>query len=200
MTRRNAIVFCVVLLVSARPAPGAQLDTGVDLGTAIKAGVQRFDQGDFDAAIVMLRSAKLAGEPDHKQAEALKYIAFSYCVTGRPVQCRHAFEMAFQADPHFALAPGEAGHPMWAPVFLQARRADQDARAQARQAEESARLALDEETARQRQRDDAIRVQQLEDLRRVRLAEESARAEASSAEKRVHQTEQIRSMELWQTR
>jgi len=87
----------------------------------------------------MLSAAKLAGEPHHKQVEALKYIAFSYRVTGRPDQCRHAFEMAFQADPHFAPAPGEAGHLVWAPVFNQARRADQDVRTQARHAKESAR-------------------------------------------------------------
>jgi hypothetical protein len=54
---------------------------------------------------------------------ALKYTAFSYCVTSRPAQCRQAFDRALRLDPSFDLAPGEHGHPLWGPVFTKAKQA-----------------------------------------------------------------------------
>jgi hypothetical protein len=53
---------------------------------------------------------------------ALKYTAFSYCVTSRPAQCRQAFDKALKLDPAFELAPGEYGHPLWGPVFAKAKK------------------------------------------------------------------------------
>jgi hypothetical protein len=53
---------------------------------------------------------------------ALKYTAFSYCVTSRPAQCRQAFDKALRLDPSFQLAPGEYGHPLWGPVFAKAKK------------------------------------------------------------------------------
>jgi hypothetical protein len=54
---------------------------------------------------------------------ALKYQAFSYCVTSRPAPCRQAFDRALRLDPSFDLAPGEHGHPLWGPVFTKAKQA-----------------------------------------------------------------------------
>ena len=52
---------------------------------------------------------------------ALKYTAFSYCVTNRPTPCRQSFERALRLDPSFDLSPGEQGHPLWGPQFAKAR-------------------------------------------------------------------------------
>jgi hypothetical protein len=38
------------------------------------------------------------------------------CVSGREKVCRDEFRKAIEADPAFALAPAEAGHPVWSQV------------------------------------------------------------------------------------
>jgi hypothetical protein len=50
------------------------------------------------------------------RARAHKYRAFIVCVNGREKVCRDEFRMALEADPAFALAPAEAGHPVWSQV------------------------------------------------------------------------------------
>ena len=56
------------------------------------------------------------------QLEALKYAAFSYCVTRRVTLCRQQFAKAFKLDKSFDLSPGEKGHPLWTPSFERARK------------------------------------------------------------------------------
>jgi hypothetical protein len=52
-----------------------------------------------------------------ERASAHKYLAFMACVANRRAACRNEFRSAFAADPRFDLAPAEAGHPTWGPVF-----------------------------------------------------------------------------------
>ena len=61
--------------------------------------------------------------PSAMRVEALKYLAFSYCVMQNYSKCRHAFDMALSVDADFELGPSEGGHPMWGPVFEQAKAA-----------------------------------------------------------------------------
>jgi tetratricopeptide (TPR) repeat protein len=89
---------------------------------ALKEGIALYNQGDFDAAIARLSSNDIANGPVATRVTALKYTAFSYCVTKRPAQCKQAFERALKLDPSFELAPGESGHPMWGPVFARAKK------------------------------------------------------------------------------
>lgn len=65
----------------------------------------------------MQRSIDLGLPSASDQATARKHLAFIACVTKRTSVCRAEFRKAFEADPGFALAPAEAGHPMWGPVF-----------------------------------------------------------------------------------
>jgi hypothetical protein len=91
-------------------------------------GIELYDRGEYNAAI-----NKLANSPDilsagvEIQISALKYLAFSYCVTRRQTLCRTQFENAFKLNPAFDLAPGERGHPLWGPVFERVRKAHQSA-------------------------------------------------------------------------
>lgn len=85
---------------------------------ALAEGIELYNQGDFNGAIKRLGDDDItAGGSRQRQLEALKYQAFSYCVTSRKAQCSKQFEAALKLDPSFDLAPGEHGHPLWGPVF-----------------------------------------------------------------------------------
>lgn len=110
--RAPAPVTATVAPESARP-PAALAD-----------GMALYNKGSYSAAIKRLANAPEIWSADISfQTEALKTMAFSYCVTSRKKLCKQQFEKALKLDPNFDLAPGEQGHPLWGPVFKQARRA-----------------------------------------------------------------------------
>jgi hypothetical protein len=87
----------------------------------LREGVRLYNDGDFDGAIKRLSARDVSNGPLPARIAALKYIAFSYCVTSRPAQCRQSFDKALRLDPTFELAPGEQGHPLWGPVYIKAK-------------------------------------------------------------------------------
>jgi tetratricopeptide (TPR) repeat protein len=90
---------------------------------ALREGIRLYNEGDFNGAIKRLGSNDIrAGSPLRIRVAALKYTAFSYCVTSRPKQCEQAFEKALKLDPDFTLESGEQGHPLWGPAFERAKR------------------------------------------------------------------------------
>ena len=91
--------------------------------TALRDGIRLYNEGEYNAAIKRLTSSDMNGGSTRNRLTALKYTAFSYCVTGRQAQCRQTFDRAFKLDPDFDLGQGEHGHPLWGPVFAQARQA-----------------------------------------------------------------------------
>jgi hypothetical protein len=95
------------------PTPSAGLQEGIRL----------YNDGDYTGAIRRLSARDVNNGPLATRLTALKYMAFSYCVTSRPGPCRQAFDRALRLDPSFDLAPGEHGHPLWGPVFTKAKQA-----------------------------------------------------------------------------
>lgn len=90
---------------------------------ALNAGIEMYKAGNFNGAIKQLTSApELAKADTAQQLEALKYSAFSYCVTKRATLCRQQFAKAFKLDKSFDLSQGEKGHPLWTPSFERARK------------------------------------------------------------------------------
>lgn len=67
------------------------------------------------------RSDTLATSSKAVRIEAYKLQAFSYCVTRYTHLCEDSFARILVLDPAFELAPAEAGHPVWGPVFQRAR-------------------------------------------------------------------------------
>ncbi|AUL17805.1 TssQ family T6SS-associated lipoprotein [Bordetella bronchiseptica] len=63
------------------------------------------------------RSDELAAAPKAVRIEAFKLQAFSYCVSNYTQLCEDAFVRILHLDSSFTLAPNEAGHPAWGPVF-----------------------------------------------------------------------------------
>ena len=114
---------------SARPASGGQNVAPVAAAApalnpeqqALKEGIELYNKGDFNDAIKRLGANEISNGSRAGQLSALKYTAFSYCVTNRATLCRQTFEKAFKLDPSFDLTAGEHGHPLWGKVFLRAK-------------------------------------------------------------------------------
>ena len=84
----------------------------------LTAGVREFEDGNYVQAEKLLRSSLATGLAGRtSRARAHKYLAFTYCVTGRTDRCREEFSHALQADPKFSLTAAESGHPTWGPAF-----------------------------------------------------------------------------------
>jgi len=98
----------------AAPAPAS--------ASVLSEGIALYEKGDYNAAVKRLAQANTPSAPKATQLSALKYTAFSYCLTSRQTLCRQQFEKAFKLDPNFDLEPSEKGHPMWAPAFLKAKK------------------------------------------------------------------------------
>lgn len=91
---------------------------------ALAEGIELYDKGQFNAAIKRLNAPAVSSADTSVQTEALKYKAFSYCVTSRQTLCAQQFEKALKLDPDFDLERGEKGHPLWGPVFDRAKTSD----------------------------------------------------------------------------
>jgi Flp pilus assembly protein TadD len=101
---------------AASSAPAAQAQAG------LKEGIALYNDGNYNDAIKRLGLADVTAGPKATQLEALKYTAFSYCLTSRQALCRQQFEKALKLDASFDLEPGEHGHPLWGPVFVRAKK------------------------------------------------------------------------------
>ena len=116
----------VVSTPAPKPVPPApQPPPPVTEASVLKSGIAAYNNGEYALAIKRLGSTEIWGGEGSKagQLEALKYMAFSYCLTQRQALCRAQFERALKIDPSFDLAPGEKGHPLWGPVFVKAQKA-----------------------------------------------------------------------------
>jgi hypothetical protein len=104
------------------PSRPRDTDNGAPRDSAgLRDGIRLYNEGDYNGAIRRLSARDVANGAVATRVTALKYTAFSYCVTSRPAQCRQAFDKALRLDPTFDLAPGEHGHPLWGPVFTRAK-------------------------------------------------------------------------------
>ena len=90
---------------------------------ALREGIELYNKGSYNEAVKRLAAPDITNGPKATQVQALKYTAFSYCVSSRQTLCRQAFEKAFKLDPGFDLQPGEYGHPLWGPAFARAKKA-----------------------------------------------------------------------------
>lgn len=109
-------------VVQHAPAPTAPSASSSEQ-QALRDGIEAYNKGAYNDAIRRLSAPDISGGVRSTQVQAQKYMAFSYCVSGRQTLCRQAFDKAFRLDPGFDLGPGEHGHPLWGPAFAKARKA-----------------------------------------------------------------------------
>jgi hypothetical protein len=139
-TRKECLLCWLLLLAGCADMRGGLLDAdrsradqGLQQGheavrkaaEVLTEGIRLYEVGNFDGAIATLDEPAIQAAPDAMRVEALKYTAFSYCVTEHYAQCRHAFDLSLDIDAGFALRNSERGHPMWGPVFAAAKAASE---------------------------------------------------------------------------
>jgi len=84
---------------------------------ALAAGLKQYDEGEYAGSAKNLRAAINQGLSNKDLVSAYKHLAFINCASGRERQCRDEFRQALAIDPAMELAPAEAGHPVWGPIF-----------------------------------------------------------------------------------
>ena len=88
----------------------------------LTAGVAQYNAGEFENAVKTLTASLEHGMLSKAdQSRARKYLAFSYCVSGKELLCRDEFRKAFEINPDFALSTAEDGHPIWGLVYRNVR-------------------------------------------------------------------------------
>jgi Tfp pilus assembly protein PilF len=85
--------------------------------SALSAGLKLYEDGDYAESAKNLQGAIDLGVPEKQRANAHKHLAFIHCASNRERQCRDEFRRALAVDPALDLAPAEAGHPVWGPIF-----------------------------------------------------------------------------------
>lgn len=85
--------------------------------SALSAGVKLYEAGEYEESAKNLQGALELGVPEKDRVRAHKYLAFIHCSSNRVGQCRDEFRKALAVDPQLDLAPAEAGHPVWGPIF-----------------------------------------------------------------------------------
>ena len=86
-------------------------------GSAFSVGLKQYEAGEYTESAKNLQGAITLGLPDRQRADAHKHLAFIHCAENRERQCRDEFRKALAVDPALELAPAEAGHPVWGPIF-----------------------------------------------------------------------------------
>jgi Tfp pilus assembly protein PilF len=120
MRQARLLLAAVVLLAGCDTAPIKEI-RGLIQGhkgePELAAGIRAYENGSYNESARQLQSALDAGLARSDQVQAHKYLAFIHCASGRERPCREEFRKALAVDPEFELAPAEAGHPTWGPVF-----------------------------------------------------------------------------------
>lgn len=84
---------------------------------ALSTGLKQYEQGNYAESVKNLQGAIELGVSDKQRANAHKHLAFIHCSWNQERECREEFRKALAVDPRFDLAPAEAGHPVWGPLF-----------------------------------------------------------------------------------
>lgn len=111
----------IVVMPVPEPASTTVLDSPAE--KEFSEGQNMYESGDYKGAQRRLSSAAntLNDSSPNKQA-SMKLLAFTFCLTNQKLQCRKQFNTLLALNPKFELTKSEAGHPLWGPVFVQAKK------------------------------------------------------------------------------
>lgn len=88
---------------------------------ALALGLKQYEDGRYAESLRNLQSAIGQGLDEENRVNAHKHAAFIHCASNRERACRDEFRKALKVNPDMELAPAEAGHPVWGPVFRSAK-------------------------------------------------------------------------------
>jgi tetratricopeptide (TPR) repeat protein len=104
--------------------------SGPEAQTRYQQGLARYRDNRFEIALGDLNAAMSSGQLNSSdEINARKHMAFIHCASNRETQCREQFQAILKDDPDFNLAPNEASHPLWGPVWRSVKGAFDDKRA-----------------------------------------------------------------------
>lgn len=107
--------------VAASPAEKA---ASKQAESSLTAGIKAYENGDYKASQQELQAALAVGLASRDdQVRANKLLAFIACAGKQRDVCKTHFLRAFAINPNFSLSKSEAGHPLWGPVYQEARAA-----------------------------------------------------------------------------
>ena len=109
-------VFAAVKAGGVKKAEPASSEV-VKAEPPLQTGLRQYEDGDYDESAKNLQVAIEQGVATKERANAHKHLAFIHCASNRERQCREEFRKALTVDPSLELAPAEAGHPVWGPIF-----------------------------------------------------------------------------------
>jgi Tfp pilus assembly protein PilF len=117
---RSFLVALVVALAGCGTEPVRQVQQFFNPTPAqatLSAGLKQYEDGQYPESAKSLQSAIQQGLDERDRVNAYKHLAFIHCASNRERQCRDEFRRALAIDPKLDLAPEEAGHPVWGPIF-----------------------------------------------------------------------------------
>lgn len=79
--------------------------------------MKAYEDADYPKATKLFQDAQKEKLAPAELIRALKFTAFSHCLTNQLTLCRNEFEQILQLNPAFELDAAEAGHPSWGPPF-----------------------------------------------------------------------------------
>lgn len=110
-------------LSQSKPAPVTELGASTPAAASnagapmLQLALEQYDAGQYKRATHSFLQSLDAGLRPAQQILAHKHLAFIYCTSNKANLCREEFRKAIVLDARFDLAPAEAGHPQWGPVF-----------------------------------------------------------------------------------
>ena len=114
----SAVAFAALAACSSDPMRDIRdLFQSAKGQSAFATGLKQYDDGDYAESAKNLQSALDQGLADRDKVAAYKHLAFIHCVSSRERQCRDEFRKALAVETSMDLAPAEAGHPIWGPIF-----------------------------------------------------------------------------------
>ena len=116
--RNLMLILAILLAAGCQTAPFKNFGVTRYAGNNyLEEGVENYEEGNYRVARRRLQFALEEGLSRPDRVKAHKYLAFIACVSSQQLTCREEFAIALELDPNFELAPEEAGHPIWGPMF-----------------------------------------------------------------------------------
>ena len=120
MMRLLIVLAAAAALAGCGTEPMRELEALFKLNrgeAALASGLKQYEEGRYAESLKNLQSAIGQGLGERDRVTAHKHVAFIHCAQSRERACRDEFRKALKIDPAMELAPAEAGHPIWGPVF-----------------------------------------------------------------------------------
>ena len=120
---KSKLLPLIALSLTLSACGTSKIDTPVSPYTETEQVLLDSYKADYDSGEYRSLIKKIKATPELKNGtaafreEALKYQAFSVCISKMPRSCRATFRTLFSENPNFALSLAEENHPAWKATY-----------------------------------------------------------------------------------